>query len=123
MARAAAGIGLRLCLWGCAVNGPVGTVNGRVPSRFKGPALTLVENSTQESYPRTYKVKRGDTLWSLARRFGTTVQRLMEINRIDKPERVLAGTYLKIPRPQHVAPGGGSLRREADPARKPAPPP
>ncbi|MEA3407285.1 MAG: LysM peptidoglycan-binding domain-containing protein [Chloroflexota bacterium] len=46
--------------------------------------------------PATYVVKRGDTLYSIARRFGTTVEALMAANGLSS-SRILAGMRLRIP--------------------------
>jgi len=44
-----------------------------------------------------YRVKRGDTLSSLARRFKTTVESLMSWNpRLPEPKRLAAGARLTI---------------------------
>jgi len=47
----------------------------------------------------TYTVRRGDSLWLIARRHGTTVQRLKEENGL-RSSRVLAGQVLRIPSPE-----------------------
>ncbi len=44
-----------------------------------------------------YTVRRGDSLWSIARRFGTTVSALAGINGIDPEGTLRVGTRLKIP--------------------------
>jgi hypothetical protein len=44
----------------------------------------------------TYTVRRGDSLWLIARRHGTTVRRLKEENGLQS-SRVLAGQVLRIP--------------------------
>jgi putative chitinase len=47
--------------------------------------------------PTTYVVKPGDTLWSLARRFGTTVEAIAKANNIVNPNRIYVGQRLTIP--------------------------
>jgi hypothetical protein len=44
-----------------------------------------------------YVVQRGDTLYSLARRFGTTVDALMQLNNIANPNQIYVGQRLRIP--------------------------
>ena len=45
----------------------------------------------------TYKVQGGDTLWSISKRFGTTVDRLAELNHISNPNIIYRGQILEIP--------------------------
>jgi soluble lytic murein transglycosylase-like protein len=46
----------------------------------------------------TVRIKRGDTLWSLAQRHGTTVQALRELNGIPgNSTLIIAGRLLKVP--------------------------
>ncbi len=45
----------------------------------------------------TYRVRRGDTLEAIARRYGVRVQDLMEVNGIHNPRRLRAGQLLKVP--------------------------
>jgi membrane-bound lytic murein transglycosylase D len=47
--------------------------------------------------PRTYRVRRGDTLGELARRFQTTTRALQRLNGIRNPNRLRAGVLLKLP--------------------------
>lgn len=57
------------------------------------------ENETQsapESEPAEYVVQPGDTLWKISRQYGTTPDKLMELNSIDDPTRVRSGQKLKI---------------------------
>jgi len=44
-----------------------------------------------------YAVKKGDTLYSIARKFDVPLDALLEINEISDPTRVPVGTILKIP--------------------------
>jgi spore germination protein len=47
--------------------------------------------------PRTYAVQRGDTLYAIAQRFGTTVSALVAANRIPNPNLIYPGQVLTIP--------------------------
>lgn len=51
------------------------------------------------TWSRHYKVRRGDTLWSLSRRHGTTVAEIRRRNNL-KSNRVQAGQYLSLPKGQ-----------------------
>lgn len=46
-----------------------------------------------------YQIKKGDTLWSLAQRFKTTVAELARLNNIKDPGKIYAGSWLSIPKP------------------------
>lgn len=43
-----------------------------------------------------YTIKRGDTLYSISRRYNTTVANLVRINRIKNPNLIYAGNIIKI---------------------------
>jgi LysM repeat protein len=64
-----------------------------------------------------YTVKRGDTLWDLSRRLGTTVDELMRLNpQIQNRDRIYAGAKMTLPPPAQPAKQtgveGASPRRE-----------
>ena len=46
---------------------------------------------------KTYTVRRGDTLWEIAQRFGTTVPALVRLNRLKNPDLIYVGDVLRIP--------------------------
>lgn len=46
---------------------------------------------------KTYLIQRGDTLLSIARRFGLTVKQLQDANNISNPDRIFPGQTLVIP--------------------------
>jgi len=53
--------------------------------------------SPQPPTGRTYTVRRGDTLFRIALRFGTTVQALAQLNSISDPDLIYVGQVLQIP--------------------------
>jgi lysozyme len=52
-----------------------------------------------------YTVKNGDTLSKIARKFGTTVDKLVALNGIANPNRIAAGTTICV-KAQGSQPGG-----------------
>jgi LysM repeat protein len=44
----------------------------------------------------TYIVKRGDTLWNIAREFGVLVESLISWNEVQAPSRIKVGDRIKI---------------------------
>lgn len=51
---------------------------------------------TQNTPNITYTVKKGDTLWSISRKYGTTVQELVKINNIKNPNLIYPGQKIQI---------------------------
>jgi len=56
-----------------------------------GPATTTKGKSTTAKY----QVKRGDTLWEVAQRFGTSIRSLMELNNLNE-SAIYAGQILLV---------------------------
>ena len=56
----------------------------------------------------TYKIKSGDTLSQIAKKYNTTVKTLQKINNIADPNKIRAGKSLNIGIPK---PGMGSARK------------
>lgn len=55
------------------------------------------KNRTYETSNSIYVVRSGDTMWDIARAFGTTVSALRNINYINRGSRIYVGQKLKIP--------------------------
>jgi murein DD-endopeptidase MepM/ murein hydrolase activator NlpD len=60
-------------------------------------AVTLIAVSSLAASPRTYVVRKGDTLTSLARTYGLSVAELAESNKLKTTSRLTIGQMLKIP--------------------------
>lgn len=58
--------------------------------------LIPTTSNANVSTSTTYTVKNGDTLSGIANRFGTTYQKLAEINGISDPNKIFAGQVIKI---------------------------
>lgn len=74
-----------------------------------GPAVSPASAATE-------KVRRGDTLWALSARTGVPVRELATFNRLRDPDRVRAGSVLRIPpgrRPRAAGLGRAGARLPA----------
>ena len=60
--------------------------------------LVVAQEPTPE--PEVYVVKRGDTLYSIAESFGTTVKAIASANEIKDPSLIVVGQKLVIPTPE-----------------------
>jgi membrane-bound lytic murein transglycosylase D len=74
------------------------------------PANPLLQTSSTTSTAR-YRVRAGDSLWSISRRFNTTVSRLVTLNRLDPRTPLRVGQQLLIPTSAQASPTDRALRR------------
>ena len=66
---------------------------------FAGETLLVPTSSkTQVSDNEIYIVKRGDTLTSIAQKFGVSINSIISVNNISNPNLIFVGQRLKIPR-------------------------
>ena len=57
------------------------------------------ERSNRESFSIViYYAKEGDTLWKIAKRFGSTIDEIVKVNSIENPDLIMPGEQLFIPR-------------------------
>jgi LysM repeat protein len=72
-----------------------------VPPSITPPTVVPTEATpTPEPSPQTYKIKPGDTLARIARKFDTTVEAIMAANpQIDNPNHIEVGQVIVIPTP------------------------
>ena len=66
---------------------------------YTGERLIIPGSQTPVSSPdyRYYTIRSGDTLWSIAQRYNTSVEELIQINDLRTPNLIYAGQLLKIP--------------------------
>ena len=69
-------------------------------AKEKGPAKRILAGKRDpvSKSDGTYRVKRGDTLASIAARHGTTIRVLMELNRLKRPDLLYVGRKLVLPK-------------------------
>lgn len=61
------------------------------------PGQVLKINGSNKEEYKNYTIKRGDTLSSIAARYGTTYQYLAQINNIADPNKIYVGDTIKVP--------------------------
>ena len=68
----------------------------RVPAG-RMAAAPVVHEPEQPREPQRYRVRRGDTLGRIAKRYGTTVDMLVVMNNVDQPHLIKPGQVLRVP--------------------------
>ncbi|MCB0880100.1 MAG: LysM peptidoglycan-binding domain-containing protein, partial [Thermoleophilia bacterium] len=67
------------------------------PAPTSPPAAPAPAPAPAPARPTTYKIKSGDTLTAIAKKFNTTVTKLAQLNNIADPNFIIAGRTLKLP--------------------------
>ena len=67
------------------------------PSETAAESVEPTPKPSKTASPKSYKVKSGDTLTSIAAKFGTTVAVLVKLNNIKNPKLLQVGQVLKLP--------------------------
>ena len=64
------------------------------------PIIEVAQTAQPKEQPQVvrHQVKRGETLFQIARRYGASVDRILKVNGMGKSHRLQAGTTLLIPR-------------------------
>lgn len=61
--------------------------------------IDVTEDAITNNYSMViYYTKNGDSLWTIAKKFNTTVEEIVKINNIENPDRIDVGMQLFIPR-------------------------
>ncbi len=121
-------------LAGCAGIGPVPVADAPAPTRVEGPKPAAAPAAAPAAPAgRFHTVKKGDTLFSIARQHGVSTQDLAAWNNLDGTHRILVGQQLRTSPPaaavagadgtevRAVALGGGVVARPLDGAPAAAP--
>jgi LysM repeat protein len=68
--------------------------------RRPAPATTVAQTiaAPEKSAVQEYRVRKGDTLAQLSKKFATTPQQLMVLNGMDNPRRLIAGRVILVPK-------------------------
>ena len=69
----------------------------RLPLGTKQVALDALKKIEPYDFPIKYKVEKGDSLWGISRKHGTTVEALCELNGIKENDILRIGKILYIP--------------------------
>lgn len=70
---------------------------------YQGQILKILTNSniqgsqTNEMGHTVYTVRRGDNLWNISKRYGVTIQSIVDVNQIRNPNLIYPGQKLRIP--------------------------
>ena len=79
----------------------------KIPQKgFSTAAIAATAPAKDISY-HNYRVKSGDSLWILAKRFNTTTKTIQELNRLNST-RLYAGQVLKVPNQNGAAASNGT---------------
>lgn len=93
----AAVLGASLLAGGCASQRPA-PVDDRRAAPTAQPRLPVLQPApVPGSGPRSYVVKRGDTLYSIALEHGVDYRELAQTNRLDDPSKIRLGQELRLP--------------------------
>lgn len=69
----------------------------RIPNGSEAITAQSIEKQSINTVAYPYTVKKGDTLWSVSRKYGTTVENLSMINKRTPDEILSIGTVLFVP--------------------------
>ena len=71
----------------------------QIPSEYLDKLNSANVNKNNDNYSLSYTVKMGDSLWSIAKKFGISIEQLSNINGLRKQNFLHIGQKLQIPLP------------------------
>lgn len=72
-------------------------INGMGLNYMLNPEIYIVVPKNQDNIYRTYTVEKGDNLYQIASKYGTTVQTLLSINGLEDSGYIYPGEQILIP--------------------------
>lgn len=90
------------------VSGPASGTRPTAPSHPAKPVAAPVPAKTAAPATIRIEIRYGDTLWALARQYGTSVEQLQRLNGLGSSTLIYAGRYLRVPSGHGAVPTSGS---------------
>lgn len=78
--------------------------------KIPAPGASAGQATSGQAGEQVYVVSRGDTLSSIAQRFGVSLAELSRLNNITNPDQIVVGQKLRIPASSATAPAAGQGR-------------
>ncbi|MDQ4075115.1 MAG: LysM peptidoglycan-binding domain-containing protein, partial [Chloroflexota bacterium] len=102
-----------------AASTPATTENGLAPQVWLAPIAQSPSGAQEPNTTTIHVVRRGETLTRIARRYGVTVDAIVQANGLPSASRIYAGQQLVIPTPGS-APAPSPATTDSAPAPSPA---
>ena len=94
-------------------SGPASGTRPTAPSHPNKPVSAPIPAETAPPATIKIEIQYGDTLWALARQYGTTVEELQRLNGLGNSTLIYAGRHLRVPSRHGAAPASGSAPASA----------
>ncbi len=115
-------IALLIALAGCASSSPAPIVDKAPGTGGMPPPITKQSAPRPAGGGSVYRVRPGDTLYSIAFRFGVDHREIAQWNRLTDPDRIIVGQELRLKAPATAAVGTPGRTPVAGTPRLAAPP-
>lgn len=86
---------------------PMAAVSDKTERSVRKSESSLTNKPLPKADGKKYTVKRGDTLWDLAKKYGVTTSEIRQANRMGAHDKLAIGTSLVIPEAQKVTSNRG----------------
>jgi len=85
-----------------------GSYDFRLPinydSKFDSLFALIKESKSEEVVFKKHKIKRGESLWSIAVKYGSTITAICEVNKLNRNKPIRAGKVITIPIGEYKTP-------------------
>jgi membrane-bound lytic murein transglycosylase D len=69
----------------------------KIPGGYVASAQNKTTNTQEQATPSVHRVKKGETLSTIAKRYKTSIKAIAQLNNIENPRKIKAGQHLEIP--------------------------